>query len=710
MYKRGIISLYILLLTLFSVPAFSCGPFFPNSYLMSGDEILLKAPGFNFYEEINRIKIDNSNEFVAVYPTNTIKIDIQELSEALINQRYNPEKIDQIISNYRNIRNAIQQYEQDRIKYQFYLTKGSGKKTEPKITFSIEQIPEEIPDEFSLYLKGVIYYKTGKIDNAIDTWKKIFELPASQKQYRSTWAMYMLGKCTHDQPDIALLCYQKVRQLVRDGFKDSQGLAASSFGQEALVHLKQRQYSKAIELYLIQKQTGDRSAVPSLMFVSGNIFGNCGVEELTELVKHPLTCRVLIAYAISYGRSSKPRTEEQDDDLPLNNQQALLLAIEKANLKSIEQADHLAMIAYQAGNFEKANRWLNIANPDSLISRRVRAKLYLREGKITECAEDLAFIAWQTGSGKLNTSFCRLRSALSEYGSVDTPYKLYSELGSLYISQSMYIQALDALMEGGNWIDAAYIAERVLTPEELKNYIDVSWSTELSEPIYTTNEHEEWDELKEKATEIRYLLARRLTRLQKYNEARAYFPEECLEDFDTFVAALEEGNNTQLNYKQRSDALWTAAWLARHRGIEMMGTELDPDWHIYQGNYEQGKRLDLRESVLEQNIINVPSKEETNRAQKHITLPDKRFHYRYIASELAWEATLLMPDENDETARRLCLAGIWHKNKDKYYADIFYKALVIRCGQTELGKEADRIRWFPKIPDTLENKPHEESQ
>ncbi|MHC4761570.1 MAG: hypothetical protein ACYS9H_09540, partial [Planctomycetota bacterium] len=56
-----------------------------------------------------------------------------------------------------------------------------------------------------------------------------------------------------------------------------------------------------------------------------------------------------------------------------------------------------------------------------------------------------------------------------EHDYTDTPYKIYSELGSLYVSQAMYLQALDTLMHGGNWIDAAYIAERVLTPPELQH-------------------------------------------------------------------------------------------------------------------------------------------------------------------------------------------------------------------------------------------------
>ena len=44
--------------------------------------------------------------------------------------------------------------------------------------------------------------------------------------------------------------------------------------------------------------------------------------------------------------------------------------------------------------------------------------------------------------------------------------------------------------------------------------------------------------------------------------------------------------------------------------------------------------------------------------------PDKRFHYRYRAADLAWEAARLMPDNAPELAVLLCEAGGWLKARD----------------------------------------------
>jgi len=93
----------------------------------------------------------------------------------------------------------------------------------------------------------------------------------------------------------------------------------------------------------------------------------------------------------------------------------------------------------------------------------------------------------------------------------------------------------------------------------------------------------------------------------------------------------------------------------------------------------------------------VPSTADERFRLKQNVVPERRYHYRYIAVEFAWQAADLLPDEWNETARVLCIAGSWLAAKEPKAADRFYKALVRRCGTTKLGKEADKLRWFPKV-------------
>ncbi|NLW84119.1 MAG: hypothetical protein GXY41_06935 [Phycisphaerae bacterium] len=678
MCKWNVSSLVCILLSGVFSSLIACGPYFPSSYLAAGDNTLLQAPGFSLFDEINRIPFDKPTEFQAVQYGNprqqSIQVDCQELRLALALQGYAPEAVESVVQEYQRLRAAIEQHSEN--------ARDLPDNATQQPEFSVGQLPEQLPQEFKLYLEGVMYYRSSQPDMAVQAWTKLLALPPTQRQFRSTWAAYMLGNVFKDDLDDACGWYQFVRQLAREGFRDSIGLAAASYGQEAACYLQEGSYDEAIELYMYQRQTGDRSAMPSLKLVASAIFTQCSQETLVSLVRTPLTRQTLIAFTLAYRFSGYSKA----DDLPPHR---LLRAIEAAGLEAVENADRLAMIAYAAGDFDRAQRWLAAAEPDSPLIRHVRAKLLLRAGRLDEAAADLAFIARQSGQADTLTLYVKENQVVDIYG-------INSELGSVYFSQKLYTQAADALVRGGNWMDAAYILERVLTPEELQAYVDTHWPASVSIEPVNDNPY-----ARKPLSAVRHLLARRLTRLGRVDAAKPYYPQELQDIFADYVSGLTIGDDQSQPNRRRADALWQSAWLMRHHGMELIGFELDPDWAIYGGNFHLGDFLENRMQRTEDNTLNVIDVDEIDRALREPAIPDKRFHYRYIASELARQAVELMPDEDPETARRLCLAGIWHKDRDIDYADWFYKSLVRRCRTTALGDEADRIRWFPKIADTL---------
>jgi hypothetical protein len=129
--------------------------------------------------------------------------------------------------------------------------------------------------------------------------------------------------------------------------------------------------------------------------------------------------------------------------------------------------------------------------------------------------------------------------------------------------------------------------------------------------------------------------------------------------------------------------------------MELLGTEIEPDWFVYDGHFARDRIADRR-SLPGPSALVSSSSDERRRIGEN-TVPEERFHYRYEAAGHAWRAAELMPDQSDQTARVLCIAGSWLKDRDPQAADRFYKALVRRCGATQLGREADELRWFPKI-------------
>lgn len=67
-----------------------------------------------------------------------------------------------------------------------------------------------------------------------------------------------------EDPDKAVLWFEKTRAMAREGFRDSTGLAAASLGWQARTELQQKRYAEALTLYLRQSRTGDDGAYVSL--------------------------------------------------------------------------------------------------------------------------------------------------------------------------------------------------------------------------------------------------------------------------------------------------------------------------------------------------------------------------------------------------------------------------------------------------------------
>lgn len=84
------------------------------------------------------------------------------------------------------------------------------------------------------------------------------------------------------------------------------------------------------------------------------------------------------------------------------------------------------------------------------------------------------------------------------------------------------------------------------------------------------------------------------------------------------------------------------------------------------------------------------------------TKPTERFHYKLHAADLVWQASLLMPDDHEALDEILCIAGSWIRYKQPQEADRFFKALVRRCRNTDLGTETNALKWFPKRIDYLD--------
>lgn len=222
------------------------------------------------------------------------------------------------------------------------------------------------------------------MDHAVASFEKVLALLPEQAKLRAVWAAYMLGRIhaerARDQAgdaaafkresDAAAKAFQLARTRALDGGSDTLGLALSSFGEEARLHLyvdgkpcawneiagpdndcglrlAPDDIKHAVTLYAAQAGHGSGSAVQSLSILAGNALRD---DELAaRLIDHPVSQRLLVIYALA--RTDDVLSEAPDGksttSKPNPSLVALVAAIEQRGLEHVEGADRLAALAYR---------------------------------------------------------------------------------------------------------------------------------------------------------------------------------------------------------------------------------------------------------------------------------------------------------------------------------------------------------------------------
>jgi hypothetical protein len=301
------------------------------------------------------------------------------------------------------------------------------------------------------------------------------------------------------------------------------------------------------------------------------------------------------------------------------------------------------------------------APQDAIVAQWITSKLLLREGKIDDGMKLLAKVSqsfpedlsWWGGY----ESYFRDGEALPKGpGNVRPRLKSTGELGALLINRRDYVQSLDQLLRGGYWLDAAYIAERVLTADELKAYVDKSWPDNQAEDAKeaTTFYNGGYPFSSSQGgprKRLRYLLGRRLIRGEQAAAAVSYLPKSMEEPLKSYVEQLQSSQDSARSPEERGAAALKAAAILRQHGLELIGTELDPDWFAYEGNFELAPVAKERQNQSAGRLASTP--DELARAGKSAVTPDARFHYRYKGAELVKLAATLLPKKD----KQLC-AGV----------------------------------------------------
>ena len=598
-------------------------------------------------------------------------------------------------------------------------------------------LPAEFDSEFADYHKGAAAYLNQQWDEARAAWENLLKRPEQDRHYRTVWAAFMLGKVSLKEKDfpMATQWFQRTRELAKAGFSDSLGLAAESYGWEGRAEWKQDHPEKAAALFMNQLALGDASAVVSLKAVIPDREPASGLlnygpepeerekwtdeqkreEEQKETAKlkvaaqDPLLRRLVTVHILATAVSPDYYYTEGLKKEGANRSARWFNIIQQANLSRIEDAEYLGWISYNEGDYKGAAHWVELSKGDSAAALWLKAKLQLRAGKFADATNTMAKAveimktapAYASREGEEWAT--EDLSAKGEYWGFASSAS--GDLGGLRLARGDFVQALDVLFKGQLWEDAAFVAERVLTTNELKQYVDALPKTEPPQ------EGEDYNK------KLRYLLGRRLVREDRYADAKQYLPPPYDKVLEKYVKALEDGANEKLSKTERAHAWFTAAWLARYDGMELMGTEGAPDAFAESGEFEMPDLAKERRSGAYQTIAydkegnpsydengnpkmkSVPallkaSAKEVQRLNTNKIAPDIRFHYRLIAGALAMKAAALLPDNSEEVADVVNTAGLWVKDRDDTTGNRYMQIIERRCSNTEIGRAAIAKHWF----------------
>jgi hypothetical protein len=178
-------------------------------------------------------------------------------------------------------------------------------------------------------------------------------------------------------------------------------------------------------------------------------------------------------------------------------------------------------------------------------------------------------------------------------------------------------------------------------------------------------------------------------------EALGYFDDPALrKKAMALIAARREGGAwTRLG---RAEAIHKQAQLTRRDGMELLGTELAPDYAMWDGAYAY--------DAFKLQPADFVGKDEPVRVQTSAAMPDMRYHYRYVAAGLAEQAAGLVPPRSQAYAALMCEATAWVIDTDPKRAAALYRQYLREGAHVPWGRNFGRVcpqadfrsaRWLP---------------
>ncbi len=503
------------------------------------------------------------------------------------------------------------------------------------------QSPFDIPtdyQEFYLYTLGREQLKANQGLDFPDAWQQLLALAPEKRHYRTIWVYFGEALRANDYQE----CDRNLRLLheaVQAGFADTLALEESLMRQLLRRAPDNPDTLRYLPLILVTRSVDDpyhRQVINDFLRIKQRMRTR-PETDFERLMSDPVGRMVLLVLRPDL-------TPKIKESLKNNSNQ------------SVMNADRLAWYAFNRGDFDSCQELLNLASDDSLL------KLYL-QSRLARMANDPALAAqylrrWLELCSAGESIPGGLEVVKNSIFSDEVPFSHFvqGELGMLEVTQQDFAEALYAFAQADSWPDMAWVAERCLSLEQLKAFVKAHPNL----PYHN---------------ELSYLLARRLMREYHAQEAGEFLPESQQQAYKAYCQLQIEANNQTLSNDQRSLALLNLAGIVSRNGMELFGTELEPDNYINNGSYA---------------ISGLPELKYLSR----VKVPAKRFHYRTKAAAFAWRAALLATDPELKNAALIGGAAI-HQASNPEEQEAFFWALQDQQSDWLKQTDGSTSKWLP---------------
>lgn len=715
--------------------ASACSPLSPDTVL-DNPRASLEVPPISYLAELHRLaKTSRSPVEEAAQPETTpfiaqIPLEKAELRLAWRSAGLAPAEIDQRLARYAEVRKTLLSGVSSTAYMEFKMADGTA------TSLAENPLGADFPPDVSDYVEACRLHAIGKQKEARALWRNILDRPADTKRFRGVWAAWMLAKTASDPSECAIW-YERTEWEASQGGLDILQLAPAA---KAWRGPRADDQVSGLCLSYEAFRSGRETAAIDIRRISQRILENKAPDILAKAASNPIA-RQLINLELHASRDKYSYDYSDSDNsefIMAWPPREWLSALEAHSPLPLEEGARVAWTLYSVGRYDESRHWLELSDQDDSLAHWLHAKFDLRSGNLESANSHLATAIRQLSSQPDWKPF----NYYLEAGWMDsaeerlsaTQGRLMADAGIVALAREDYTSALESLRLANYDEDAAYVAEWVLSTDELikhvrkvaPNWDSTTPQSSVVDPAICFDHGQGLDRYWAGGinNRLRYQLGRRLAREGRLDEAMEFMPPGLAPLLDHYRNLQSARTSGKYSDEALAAIIWRQARIHRHWGAELFSTDSSPDGGIQGWAYEVPKLPDMRlfregwyviwgeeERIIanaefsKNRAVPLISFGEIQRIKQH-SLPDThRYHYRYVAAKIAAAAAECLPENHPQLAGIYNTAGLWIADSDAQAADYLYQAMVKRCKETDAGKNADSQRWFLRDLDSLGDLP-----